>query len=249
MTKFLPWCLGLFIGIFVLFIIIQLAVVWSAGTPVAIPNIPREPRTIGSGQKLTYIVMGDSTAISQGSTYDEGFAIASANYLATKYTVTFVNTAISGATVSDVVKYQLPTALSYKPDVVLISAGANDTTKFSSKKSVMVSMQRMIDELTTANPNVAIVVTGSPAMDSVSRFPYGFKLFMGIRTSQINSVFDTLIEKNSLIHAPIALKTREAFLADPSLFASDKFHPNGRGYSLWIPVINAALDKAVQRQK
>jgi lysophospholipase L1-like esterase len=94
---------------------------------------------------------------------------------------------------------------------------------------------------------VQIIVTGSPAVGSVSRFPWGARQLMELRTRQVNTVFDRLIKKNNLIYAPIAKETRSAFLADPTLTASDNFHPNARGYTLWIPVITAAIDKAVSR--
>jgi len=91
------------------------------------------------------------------------------------------------------------------------------------------------------------VVTSSPAMDSVTRFPDGAKQLLGLRTRQVNAVFEELIEKNGLIAAPIAEKTRDAFIADPTLTAADNFHPNARGYALWIPVVNQALDVAVKK--
>ncbi|HSW92128.1 MAG TPA: GDSL-type esterase/lipase family protein, partial [Candidatus Saccharimonadales bacterium] len=142
---------------------------------------------------------------------------------------------------------QLDQALSLKPDIVLISAGANDVTHFTRSRAVEASLQRIIDQLKKVNPTVQIIVTGSPAVDSVSRFPWGARQLMGLRTKQINAVFDRVIRKNTLIHAPIAKETRDAFLADPTLTASDNFHPNARGYKLWIPVINAAIDKAALR--
>lgn len=83
-------------------------------------------------------------------------------------------------------------------------------------------------------------------MDSVTRFPDGAKQIMGLRTRQVNAIIADLIKKNGLIHAPIAEKTRDAFIADPTLTAADNFHPNARGYALWIPVIITAIDQAVE---
>ena len=49
-------------------------------------------------------------------------------------------------------------------------------------------------------------------------------------------------------HAPIAERTGPSFRKDRTLFAADRFHPNARGYALWIAVINDALDAAIARQ-
>jgi lysophospholipase L1-like esterase len=83
-------------------------------------------------------------------------------------------------------------------------------------------------------------------MDSTPRFSlWPAKQLMGLRTRQVNTVFAGLIKQNHLTFAPIAVKTRAAFLADPTLFAADEFHPNARGYVLWKPVINDALDQVL----
>jgi acyl-CoA thioesterase I len=224
-------------------IVAELIIIAVGGTPVPAPTIPRASQVLGSGKKMTYVVMGDSTSISQGSDYEAGYALASARHLATKnYEVTFVNTGISGATAKTVADDQLAKAVSYKPDVVLIAVGANDTTHFTSGNSIKSSMQTIIDALKKANPAVKIVVTRSPAMDSVSRFPFISKWVMALRTKQVNDAFETVINENDLILAPIAEKTRAAFLKDSSLTAEDNFHPNARGYALWIPVINDTFD-------
>lgn len=231
----------------IVFIIVQVLVVRFNGSPVAVPDIPREVQTTGSGEPLSYAVMGDSTAISQGSTYDEGFAAASSAYLGRSFAVRAINTGISGAISEEVRRDQLEEVLRFRPDIVLLAVGANDATHFVRSSVIRESIQYIIDELRKVNPRVQIIVTGSPAMDSLTRFPDGTKQLMGLRTRQVNAVFERLIKENNLVFAPIAEKTREAFIADPTLTAADNFHPNGRGYALWVPVINQALDRAIEK--
>lgn len=233
----------------VIFVIVQFLVIRFNGKPVAVPDIPREIQMAGVGKPLSYAIMGDSTAISQGSEYRDGFAAASIAHLSRSFTVKSVNTGISGATTEEICTDQLEAVLRFKPDIVLLAAGANDATHFVRSEVTRQSVQYIIDELKKVNPQIEIVVTGSPAMDSVTRFPDGSKQIMGLRTRQVNAVFTELIKKNDLFHAPIAEKTRDAFIADPTLTAVDNFHPNARGYELWIPVINKALDEAVVNLK
>jgi len=219
----------------------------NTGKPVAAPKIPREAKTYGKGSPIKYAVMGDSTSISQGSKYKDSFAVASAERLAKNNKVTMINTGTSGATAKDVVDKQLTKATVFKPDIVLLSVGANDATAFNSSKEIRVALKEIVAQLKLSNPDVQIVVTGSPAMDSVSRFPPLSKRIMAVRTLQVNAVFSRIIDKEDLIFAPIAKETRQAFLDDPTLTAPDKFHPNKRGYALWIPVINKAVDQAADR--
>jgi acyl-CoA thioesterase-1 len=229
-------------------VIVQILIIKYRGTPVPTPDIPRDIKTSGFGEPLTYAIMGDSTSISQGSKYEDGIAAASTKYLASAFKVTSINTGISGATSKDVLEIQLGKVVPLRPDIVLLSVGANDATHFTKDEVIRDSLQRIIDELKKSNSNVTIIVTGSPAMDSVTRFPAGSRQIMGLRTRQVNAVFRQLIDENDLVFAPIAEKTRAAFIADPTLTASDKFHPNKRGYALWIPIVNAAVDEAVKRK-
>jgi lysophospholipase L1-like esterase len=232
--------------VFLLFVLVEVLIIKYNGSSVPAPDIPRAPQTLGSGPELVYVVMGDSTSIGQGTDYSQSYAVAGAQHLAQTHGVKFVNVGVSGAVAKDVLDNQLSQAAKYKPDVVLLAVGANDATHFTGGKSIQTSVRQIIDGLRKANCQVRIVVTGSPAMDSVPRFPWPAKQLMGLRTRQVNTVFAGLIKQNNLAFAPIAAKTRAAFLADPTLFAADKFHPNARGYALWKPVINGALDSALK---
>ena len=249
MKQYLIPLLAIIFASVILFVIVQILVIRFNGSPVPVPDISRDIQNAGSGEPLSYAIMGDSTAISQGSKYQEGFAAASIKHLATKYAVRAINTGISGATTEEIKDDQLQSVLRFRPDIVLLAAGANDATHFIRSEVTEKSVQFIIDELKKDNPQVQIIVTASPAMDSVTRFPDGAKQLMGLRYRQVNAVFERLISKNNLIHAPISEKTRDAFIADPTLTASDNFHPNARGYALWIPVINQAVNEATSSIK
>lgn len=244
MKQYLLPVIVTFAILLITFLIVQVIYIRFNGSPVAVPNITRDLQVVGSGPTISYAIMGDSTSISQGSAYENGFGAASIKHLSKRFTVTSINTGISGATTEDVQRDQLKKVVAFKPDLVLLAAGANDATHFTREETIRTSVQIIIDELKRANPDVKIIVTSSPAMDSVSRFPIGAKQLMGMRTKQVNTVFQQLITKNNLLSAPIAEKTRAAFIADPTLTAADNFHPNKRGYALWIPVINQAIDQA-----
>lgn len=229
--------------------IIELVIIKYNGKLVPAPDIPRAPQTSGQGPKLTYVIMGDSTSIGQGTEYEHSYAIATTSHLASKYNVTLINAGMSGAKIKDVLDDQLGQVITLKPDVVLLAVGANDTTHFTGLKQIQQSLQEIVTSLKQANPDIRIVATRSPALDSVSRFPLVAKYILRMRTERVNEVFDNIIKKSHLTPALIAEKTRAAFLADPTLTADDNFHPNARGYALWTAVINEALDQALASPK
>lgn len=136
----------IFIGAIVAFILIEVGIVILNGKKVARP-IPQPTQTTGEGKKLAYVVLGDSTSASQGSSYADGFVTASSQHLASTFTVQTSNFSVPGATIYDIEAVQLDQTLNLKPDIVLISAGANDVTHFTRGRAIEASLQRIIDQL------------------------------------------------------------------------------------------------------
>jgi len=229
------------------FVAAEILYIKYSGKPVGVPDIPRSQQTLGTGKPLRYVVMGDSTAISQGGTYADGYAVRTAAYLAESYTVTWQNVAVSGARAHDVEAKQLPKALAAKPDIVLIAVGANDVTHLTDTNSVVSSLGHVIDGLRQQNQAVEIVLTGSPDMGSVPRFAQPARWLAGERTKTLNDRIIALAHKKKAYFAPIAAQTGRQFRRHPELFAADKFHPTTEGYKLWTSVIIKTLqDKQIE---
>jgi acyl-CoA thioesterase I len=217
-----------------------------SGTPVAAPDIPRGAEQYGSGKSLTYVVLGDSTTISQGGDYDKGYVRASARFLAAKgYKVTLHNFGVSGARTHDVLTKQVPQAIQVQPDIVLIVVGANDVTHLTSVASIKRDLGDSIDKIQGTYSNTKILITGSPQMGTIPRFPQPARALAKWRTDQINTMAQALADDRGVTFVPIADKTGPIFAAHPELYAKDKFHPTTEGYAVWIPVVNSSLDQAL----
>ncbi|HYR29224.1 MAG TPA: SGNH/GDSL hydrolase family protein [Thermoanaerobaculia bacterium] len=200
------------------------------------------PRTFGeAGPPLTYLVLGDSTAAGVGGDYEQGIAVATARALGERNTVAMTNLAVSGARMRDVRRLQLPAAQALRPDVVLLSAGANDVTHLTRVASMRNDLRAIVKALRAANPDVAIVITGSPDMGTPPRVPRLLRGLASCRTKRVNAMFREEAASLGLVFAPIAEETGPLFRRDRSLFAADRFHPNESGYATWIPVLTEAL--------
>jgi len=214
--------------------------------PSTFRNPLRESVRFGdTGRALTYVVMGDSTAAGEGAPYAEGIAVGTATALAADHRVTMTNLGVSGARINDVVTGQLAAAVRLRPDLVLLSVAANDVTHLTSVGAMESSLLRIVHALKAANPNVAIVVTGSPDMGSPPRIPRLLRGVASRRTEAINRMFRKIAADERLTFAPIADATGPLFRKDRSLFADDRFHPNARGYVTWIHVLNEAIARAL----
>ena len=224
----------------------NILIIKNNGTPVAVPTIPREVQTVGEGKQLNYLILGDSTGVGQGGNYDKGIATLTAQHIASRgYKVQYQNFAISGARVNDVLTKQLDDALVTRPDIVLLPIGANDVTHLTKLSKVETDMRAVVAKLKSANPDVKIIITGSPQMGSVPRFPQPIKTIAKWRTAQINKVFGRVAADPNVTFAHIADETGKTFLEHPEYFAADKFHPLDEGYAVWVPILNAAIDKAL----
>lgn len=194
---------------------------------------------------LNYVVLGDSTAAGVGAPYEDGIARSTERELAARYDVTMTNLAVSGARCADVVRDQLPRAESLKPDLVLVSIGANDVTHLTFTRSMRRDIERVIARLRAANPRVAIVITGSPDMGAPPRIPRLLRPIAAWKTRSVNEMFESVGRDAKVTFARIAATTGTLFRSDRTLFAADRFHPNTRGYATWLPELNRAIAAAL----
>jgi lysophospholipase L1-like esterase len=243
-NKLLVFFVALFIFIVTL-LVVNLLAVFTNGNSVSAPIISRDKTTIGEGDELKYLILGDSTSIAQGGDYTEGFAVKTAENLSKNYKVTYQNFGVSGARIHDVVTDQLERSKDFVPDIVLIAVGANDVTHLTSLGSIKTDVKQIISTLRERNSNVKIIFTGSASMGDVLRFAQPFKWFMGYRTSQVNAVFEKITTEESVTFAYIARETGKSFADNPQYFAQDKFHPNNDGYNVWTDVLNSVINQTL----
>ncbi|MFN2635213.1 MAG: SGNH/GDSL hydrolase family protein [Thermoanaerobaculia bacterium] len=204
--------------------------------------------SLGSGAPLLYLVLGDSTAAGVGADYEQGIVMATARHLGRSRRVEVVNVAVSGARFRDVISGQLPRARGIKPDLVLLDVGANDVTHLTSSRSVRRDLEEILRSLLAANCEARIVVTGAPDMGSPPRIPFFLRGIAAVRARRMNRIARRAVTAHGLTFAAIAERTGPAFRRDRTLFASDRFHPNARGYALWAAVLDEALDAALAEQ-
>ncbi len=236
------------IVLLVVILLVEVLMVISIKQPT-FKNPDRAAQVLGTtGEKLTYVVLGDSTGAGRGADYKRGVAIQTAKYLAKKRKVKFVNLSVSGGTTRDVLIEQIPHVSVYKPDLVLLAVGSNDVTHLTLGKSLEKDLNLIIEDLIKTNCNVKIVVTGAAEMGAIPLFPQPLQYIAGLRTQQLNKIFGRVAEEKNITFAQIAYETGPLFKKYKSLFASDGFHPNESGYATWLPVLNKSIDGALQTQ-
>lgn len=216
--------------------------------PAPYTHQPRTERSFGStGPELRLLILGDSTAAGQGAPYEQGIAISAARHLAATHRVTMLNLSVSGATTKDVLDEQVPIARKQKFDLVLVSVGANDVVGLTPAHTIVKRHEDIASQLIAANCKAKLVFTGSANVGTVPRFARPLRDIAGHHVARVNAKLYPWIESEYTL-APIARDTTEAFNRDRTLFDSDRFHPNARGYEVWSRTINPALDRALATQ-
>lgn len=208
-----------------------------------LPPIPLNAElSYGAGPPLTLVVLGDSTAQGIGaSSAGETFGAGVARSLAEDgRAVRLHNLGVSGAQAKQVLSDQIPRVTALKPDLVLLSVGANDVTGWTSRGDYLQSMESILDGL--AGTGARVVVLDVPAIVAAPLLPLPARWVFDVRTHRFNSgLRDVVGGRKNVELAPIYEETREPFERDRTNFAADGYHPSPKGYALWADVILRAL--------
>jgi|SRR4051794_34966138 len=135
---------------------------------------------------------------------------------------------------------QVQRALAWQPDVAVIVIGANDLTHFVPPHEAAEALGRAVRTLRA--DGVQVVVAPAPDLSVVPHVPFLMRpmvreasdSFRDEQVRQVRAADGIVVE-----HDP----TSQAFDADSSLFAADRFHPSSAGYA----VIAKALAPYVRR--
>ncbi len=190
-----------------------------------------------AGPPLRVVWLGDSLAAGVGTTDEDG-SVARQVARRTGRPVDVEVLAVSGARIGDVLDQQLP-RLTGTPDIVFISAGANDTTHVTSLEDFEQRYEAVLAKLPAST---SVVLLGVPDMGSTTRLAQPLRVIAGIRANQLDNVVHDLARRHDLAYVNIASQTGPKFRADPDrYFAADHYHPNDQGYTVWADAITPVL--------
>lgn len=191
--------------------------------------------TVGQGDApLEVVWLGDSTAAGVGAP-DAQAALPRqvARGLGPSADLTVLAT--SGARISDVVERQVPSVAQGDPDVVFVSAGANDVTHLTSRRDFDARYRSMVSALPAGSE---VVLLGVPDMGAIPRLAQPLRALAGLRGRQLDGVVRDVASDIGAAYVDIAGETGPSMRADPDrFFADDDFHPSAAGYQLWAEAV------------
>jgi acyl-CoA thioesterase I len=195
----------------------------------SLPDLQHSDLLVGQGPAFRYIAAGDSTAVGEGaSNISSTYPNIIAAYLAKNNSVTYRNIGVSGARTEDLLKDQLPQIISFDPDLVTISIGANDLVRANSSRNILRNIEAILSSL-TQETDAKIVIATLPNFGGANLLPSWYVRILEWRASALNrKLFEMQTERIRIAN----IHDRDGVDAS-STYAADHFHPNDLGYAGW----------------
>ena len=193
-----------------------------------------------------FVALGDSLTAGKGDAGPGGRPVGWAQRLADVLSVrtavrcTLTNMAEDRATVSSVLKEQLPKVAAAQPDLVSVTVGMNDIRARGFDEMAFKSELGQLLEglagtkakvLTCTLPNIAAIMPLPPELTEIAR--ERMRLASDIIREQAESYEAVCLDAWSL-----------PGISDPELYSADRMHPNGKGHQL---IAAAFADKLAPR--
>jgi acyl-CoA thioesterase I len=235
-------------GLLVAAVVVGAAVVLAVEIQLArsgprLPDLELVLDRSGSGQHVVWL--GDSTAAGVGASAAAG-ALPSqvadgigADSPPGGFSDSLSVLAVSGARVADVLADQVPKVAALRPDLVLISVGANDTIHLTGRGTFRQTYEKVVRALPSGVP---VVLLGVPDMGAIPRFAQPLRAVSGWRGRQLDAEVRRVAGATGAVYADIAGPTGPPFRRHPGrYFAADDFHPSDAGYGLWTDAVVKVL--------
>jgi lysophospholipase L1-like esterase len=207
------------------------------------------PNVSSAGSRLTRIAaVGDSTLTGPGldSARDIFVAQAAARLRDRVHLTCF---AVGGARIADVLMHQLPAILEARPDVAVMSVGANDAIHSTPLVQFERDFRSVIGALDRAG--IETIVCGVIDLSMVPRIPAALKPMLSLRGAAYERRKRRATHQAArAAYVGASRPVNEMFRArGEAFFTSDRFHPNAAGHRCLADGITPHLTTAVRRAR
>lgn len=149
-----------------------------------------------------------------------------------------------GSRARDVLVTQAPRAVQERPDLFVVSVGANDVLHLTPARQYGRDLSLLLDQLLPVAPVVAL---GIGDLSVIPRIPWSLRPALAHRCATLDRVHArATARRRGVVRVPVAE------LSDPhfrrggrGLFVEDLFHPNTRGHSLWAELFGVYVHEAL----
>lgn len=182
---------------------------------------------------LSFLHIGESTVAGVGvAKLEQGLTKGIINRLnqVHKQPINWHILAENGATLSQL--NQLNSGLIH-PDILLITVGVNDTTKFTSTRNWLMQIKQCVSQF--SGPNSQVFFTQVPDMALFPALPFPLNRFIGLRSQLLDTCLKSLCHRSNWTFIEASLPIQAKWMA------IDGYHPNQAGYQVWAEQISHSM--------
>jgi lysophospholipase L1-like esterase len=211
---------------------LRVAGIWPRLSP---PDFDLDGPIGEGGPRLRLVWLGDSTAAGEGAS-DAAHTLPHLVARGLGRPVDVRVLAESGTTVAGVLRDQAPRVAPLDPDVVFVSAGANDVSHLHTRGR----FARRYRELVRALPaGATLVLLGVPDMGAgIPRRVQPLRAFSEWRGFRLDAAVRRIAADGGATYVDIAGRTGRLFRSQRGrLYAADRYHPGDEGYRVWAQAV------------
>jgi lysophospholipase L1-like esterase len=198
--------------------------------------------------EVRVVLLGDSTVTGPGlERRDDLWSHQVARRIAGDVRIRLRSVAAGGSRVRDVLVAQLPEAQELRPDVAVVSVGANDAMHGTRLRRFEADLDALVDAFGEAGTEVVLAGVGN--LGNIPRLVHPLKALASRRSHRFDRAHARVAARHDHVaKVPIAELTDAQFQTS-DVFCPDLFHPNRVGHTVWAdaaePYVAGALARAL----
>jgi lysophospholipase L1-like esterase len=192
-------------------------------------------------KKIGIPVAGEKRIVFMGNSITEGWSRVDSDFFSGK---SYVNRGISGQTTPQMLVRFRPDAINLKPAVIVILAGVNDIAGNTGPSTLDMIEDNLASMVDLAKVNGIPIVLSSvlPAFD----FPWRPGMQPAEKVVQLNAWIKNYAEKNGCIYLDYFTPMADERNGLKKELTYDGVHPNLSGYKIMEPLVESAIQKALE---
>jgi len=215
------------------------AVIGLEAAYAALRPVPEQPEFDPSGEfgdrkhaTLKVAVLGDSSITAPGvADPDQIWVRILVRRMSIERHVVLNSVAVGGATAASVIAGQLDTAVAWKPDLVLVSVGANDAIHGVPVGRFKRDLETIASRLRDSGAEV--VLSGVGDLGTIPRLQPPLRGLATRRSLAYDRTHQRVAERVGALWLNPRQDDRELWIRDRSLWSEDLFHVSAHGHTRW----------------
>ncbi len=185
----------------------------------------------------TYVALGDSLTFGFGTdNYQDSYTYQVAQYLSQNgQGILLKDFSFPGYKSLDILQ-TVDAVIAYKPDIVTVFVGVNDTHKLVQSGDFTKNYNQILSRL-SSETKARIYVINLPYLGAKSILLTPYNHYFDSKTRERNNTLRQLADKYRASYIDLYTPTVNRFKKDGPWYSKDLYHPSAQGYKIWAEII------------